>query len=310
MSILDYQQNDLSSAIWRPDHTLRVGVKQFIDSALKGFFEYTNIEGSQEFIKGILIGSSLATYYYTETSDLDVKIVISIPIFKEYNQKFKNLPDEEILERLISTGRESFWLTALVPDTLHVLDVYFISIDEANNINLLKFDSLYDVIDENWIKRPQQLMGSYSPSVILEYAKEKASKYIDGLTLDLAKTRRDTIDLMLLIDYLKGMDQDDLSNFAKDLDKLLNEVNDGIESLVSDRDLIKDLRHRAFKKEELDSELEKMMGSINYSDENLIFKVLQRYGYMRILSEIKELYEDKFLSLDEIDDLAEILHIK
>lgn len=310
MSILDYQQDELSPVIWRPDGTLRIGIKQFIYSALDGFFKHQKIEGSQEFVKGILIGSSLATYYYTETSDLDVKVIISLPIFKEYNPKFKNESDELVLEELVSLGRESFWLTSSIPDTLHVIDVYFISLKEANNINLLKFDSLYDVVRADWVKEPQELLSSYSSSVILEYAKEKAERYIAGLTLDLAKTRRDTIDLVLLIDYLKGMDRDDLGNFAKELDNRFQEVNDGIQSLISDREIIKDLRHKAFKKEELDSELEKLMGSFNYSDENLVYKLLQRYGYMRILSEIKNLYEDNFLSLDDVDELAEILHIK
>ena len=310
MSILDYQQDDLSPAIWRPNYTLRSGVEQFIESALRGFFEHAGIIGQDEFIQGILIGSSLATYYYTETSDLDVKVVIAVSIFKEFNPNFKDMSDNDLLEKLISAGRESFWLTALVPGTLHVLDIYFLSLEEANNINLLKFDSLYDVLDKKWIKRPQKLMGGYSPSIILEYAKERAQNYIDSLTIDIAKTRRDTVDLVLLIDYLKSLDKDDLGSIAKDLDILLEQVNTDIESLVTDREFIKDLRHRAFKKETLDSELEKLMGSINYSDENLIFKILQRYGYMRILSEIKELYEDKFLSLDEIDELGKILHVK
>lgn len=309
MSILDYQHDDLSSFIWKPDNTLRIGIKEFIFVSIHGFFEYENIKGGDGFVQDVLIGSSLATYYYTDTSDLDVKVVINIPIFKKYNPQFESILDDDILDYFVKSGRESFWLTSVIPGTLHALDFYFISKEEFENINLLKFDSLYSVITDEWIKEPQKLLQGYSPSVILEYAKDKAKAYLDNLTLDISKTKRDTIDLILLIDFLKELDKDELAQFTRDLNIALNKINKDVEQLISNKDLVKNLRHKAFDKDELDSELEQLMGSINYSDENLIFKILQRYGYMRVLSEIKNLFKDKFISIDEIDDLADILNI-
>jgi len=310
MSILDYQHDTLSPRIWRSTGELRQGVQEFIFDSLKAFFEHEDITGWEEFVKRIYIGSSLATYFYTETSDLDVKVIVDVDSFRENNKRMESLFDDDILEYLIDAGRKSYWLTAMVPGTLHVLDFYFYSTTEAKEINLLKYDSLYDVIENKWIKEPKKLIGGLSPIAVLNFAKEKAQPYLDSLTLNIAKTKRDTIDLMVLIDYLKTLDGDDLSSYAMAVVESLDVVNNDIEELIEDRDIIRNLRHTTFEKKELRSELEKIMGSINYSDENLIFKVLQRYGYMRILSEIKELFRDKHISLEEIPELAEILNIR
>jgi hypothetical protein len=309
VSILDYQKKELAPEIWRDGGELRRGVKEFIISCVRGFFDSYNIAGYDSFIKRLFIGSSLATFFYTEISDLDVKIVIDTEEFKKYNAQYSNPSDDEILTYLLKEGRKSFWLTAAVPGTMHTLDFYFVSLKETKHINLLKYDSLYDVTNNRWIKEPQQLPEGYSPSLILNYAKEKSQSYLRNITLEIAQTQYDTIDLKMLLDFLKTMDSEDLKNFASDISKSLQEINTDLEKLMESYEVVKELRKKTFKKEELNSQLEKIMGSINYSDENLVFKILQRYGYMRILSEIKNLLEKGHISISEIDDLSDVLGI-
>lgn len=307
-SILDYRKDKLDPEIWRPGDKLKDGIKRFISFSITGFFEDNGISGYKEFLHSIFIGSSLATYFYSEDSDLDIKIVIDLEKFISLNPDYTATPQDEVLDKLTDMGRDSLWLSAIIPGTLHVLDSYFYSTDEFYPANLLKYDSLYSVLDDTWVKEPKQVMGGYSPGYILELAKQKAKPYIDKITLDIARAQRDTIDFLVLKDYIKGLDSEDLISLFGEFKRIVNGINDSVEALLTDRELAKELRKDAFSKKELTSQMEKIMGSLNYSDGNLIFKILQRYGYMRVLSEIYQVFKGKKVTSKSVEELVEILN--
>lgn len=307
-SILDYQRKSLSPVLWDHNNLLKDSVKRFIYNSLEGFFIFGNVEGYDEFIKAVCIGSSIATYYYKDDSDLDVKVVIDIDVFKKYNPSSSSYIDEEILESLIKTGRKSHWLTAMVPTTLHQLDVHFFSVEEFKNLNLIKYDSLYRVDTGKWLKKPKKLMGGYSPSIILDIAKERAKPYLDKISSDIEQLKINCIDFIILQDYLKGLDADDLKEVYKEFKKILDRLDTALDVVVSDKDLLKMVRKENFNKKELTTDLEKIMNSLNYSQGNLIFKIVQRYGYMRILKEIKEIYNNSQSTPDKVDSILEVIN--
>ena len=132
------------------------------------------IKGDTSFVKDIIIASSLATFYYTPLSDLDIKIIIDMDEFKENNTSYNKYTNDDVLEKLIDDGRESSWLTSSIPGTAHVLDVYFIEIDEFTEDKYIKYDSLYSITKSKWIKIPQKINTEGNPSYILDRAKSKA----------------------------------------------------------------------------------------------------------------------------------------
>ena len=307
MSILDYQKHELCPEIWDSEHQLKPGVKSFVYKSIEGFFVSLNIEGYSHCIIDIFIASSLASYFYRDDTDLDVKIVIDIEAFKNYNEEYRNYSYEEILDNFIRLGRENIWLTATIPGTTHPLDIYFYPQTELLADHLEKFDSLYNVGEDEWIKKPTKFGKSISPSHILNYAKERAKKYIEKITGDIDQARRDTIDFLLLKDYMKSLSKDDVRRLKVDFENSLEKVNDSIEDLVEDTEILKTLRTRAFLKSNLEEDLEKVMGSINYSDGNLVFKVMQRYGYMKILVEIYKLIGDDGVQPVEVPGIYRVL---
>lgn len=306
-SILDYQQKELCPVIWNKEEKLRPSVKSFIFSSLSGFFESLELKGYDDFVTDMFIGSSLATYFYTAESDLDLKIAIDITIFKSHNSQYSKLPEDDILDKLVDLSRESSWLVAYIPQTQHQLDTYFLSVREASPINMIKYDSIYSIMTDKWLKRPEKIEGELSPSYVLNYARSKARQFLIKLSIDIAEARRDSIDFLILRDHMKNLDEVELQQFKEDLEISLERLTASIEMLLVDRGIIKDLRKQTFKKDELRSNLEKMMGSLNYADGNIIFKLLQRYGYMSILSELKKIYEDKKITPKEILEVAKIL---
>jgi hypothetical protein len=306
MSILDYQKNSLSSDIWI-NNAIKPGVKKYIISALKVFFDFNDIKGYHKFVKDVFIGSSLATYLYKDNTDLDIKIIVDLETFRKDNFRFDWLDNEDMLDYLTKEGRKDRVMSSFVPGTAHQLDFYFIATDEHDLDSLIKYDSLYDLKNEVWIKEPHKITNSVSYS-ILEKAKEKASFFIQKLDLDLAKAKRDTIDFIILRDYMKSLDSNELKEIESEFNTLLESINESVELLINDREIIKFLRKKEFSKKELSNDLERIMGSLNFSDGNIIYKLIQRYGYMRILSEIKELFKNKNISSDkDVSNLIEIL---
>jgi hypothetical protein len=305
-SILDYQRSILSPDIWENEKILP-DVKSFIYKALIAFFASTNIKGAKEFVSNLLIGSSLATYFYREDSDLDVKVVINVDSFKKYNKNYIDSTGEDICDELIEAGRKSHFLTSFIPNTTHPMDFYFFTEEEAVESSLIKYDSLYNLITDKWIKEPQKLEGKLSPSYVLNDAKDKAQKYIEKIVVDIEKAKRDSIDFLVLRDYMKTLDKDDLEALHVDFKTALDRINKDIEAINQDRQIVKMLRKTEFSKHDLDSDLEKLMGSINYSDGNLIYKILQRYGYLKILFEIYALYKGVYITANDVVNIYQIL---
>lgn len=306
-SILDYQQDTLCPEIWI-DGKLKPEVKKFIYDSLKTFFQVSSLQGYQHWLREVLIGSSLATYFYRPTTDLDIKCVIDLELFVIDNPSFRNIEKSEIIAYLVDLGRSSYWLTASVPGTLHQLDVYFYDLADLTTLNLLKYDSLYQLSDDTWIKEPKKLPESIPPDYVLQLAKEKAAPYLESVIMDIEKAKQDTIDFILLRDFLKNLDSNDLEEIYEEFSHQLDIINSDLEKLVKDKDFIKNLRSKEFSKQELDSSLEKFTGSLNFSDGNLIFKVLQRYGYLRILSEIKHFLKHHDVEQKDAERILKILH--
>lgn len=306
-SILDYQRDTLCPDIWLADTYMRPAVKEFILSSIEGFFEDKNIKGYHQFIVDLWVGSSLASYFYKEDTDFDIKVIMDMAVFKKYNDTYADITSADIIDSLISAGRSSFWTTGNVPDTYHSLDLYFYDAKDAIPIHYMKYDSLYSIFNNTWYKEPKKLPKGLSPAYVLNQAKQKAEQFIEKLDRDILETKRDTIDFIILHDYLKNMDVDDLKDFSVYFKDMFSEVNKSISMLVKDRQLIKDLRTDVFDRDTLNSDLSTLMGSINYSDENIVFKLLQRYGYMRILTEISELFKTKGISVDNIPEYYKAL---
>lgn len=299
MSILDFKRTELCPDIWDENGFLRADVRSYVLSSFSSFFSDMGIKGYEAFTKDIVIGSSLATYYYTETSDFDVKLVLDEFEFNKQNPNFKC--DKKLSDFLIDTGRENYYLTSNIPNTSHAIDAYFYTSYEYEPVNLYKFDSLYSMRDNKWIQEPKDMSSDFSPDYILDYAWNRAQDYIAAIVTDMSKAKKSLVDLVCLRDYLRSLDEDDIENMKYFFVRKFNDVNDSIEELIKDRVELRELRIQGFEKDDLRSDLEKMFGSFNYSDENLIFKVLQRYGYMAILNEIKMMYSKSGITADNID---------
>lgn len=306
-SILDYQKEILCPEIWAEDNQLLPSVEEFILFSLKDFCEHNGLKNPKVWIKDCLIASSLASYFYTSYSDFDVKCIIEMKAFLKENPSFKNQSTEQILDLLKDLGRKSSFLTATIPGTLHSLDFYFYSAADKEIFNLYKYDSLYSINKEEWIKPPKRYEELEYNEDILDIAFRKAEPYIERISEDIDNTKRDVIDFLIFKDFVRTLEESDLFKVKNLFLKHLDQINIDLDNLIEDREVVKYLRKEEFKRNDLRTNLERIMGSLNYSDGNLIFKIIQRYGYMQILSEIDEIFSERDATPTDAEKILSIL---
>jgi hypothetical protein len=304
---LDFGREELCPEIWAGS-LLREDVRNFIYQQTIQFFERRGITRYQGFIEDCYIASSLAAYTYRDDTDFDIKFVINIPSFKKYNPAFNEKTYEEITDYLIDLARESTELTAFVPNTEHELDPYFYDELEGVEENLIKYDSLYSVGSNAWIKEPRRLPKDIEPDYFINKAKLYAEPYLEKVSKDIEKTKQDSMDFILLKDYLHQLDDATVEEARFYYAEQMRVIDEDLDTLVEDRELIKKLRANNFSRDSLKTELEQLGGSLNYGKGNLIFKLFQRYGYMRILNEIKDLVEKRDFTIDDLPVLMTIIN--
>jgi SPX domain protein involved in polyphosphate accumulation len=141
----------------------------------------------------------------------------------------------------------------------------------------------------------------------LNVAWYRAQPYIEIITKDITQASKDIVDFMMFKEYISQLDSDDLHKVYDLFMEKYNAVNESLNDLIQDRMDLKYLRTEAFSKDTLNTELEKATQSLNYSDGNLVFKVMQRYGLMNILTSVQDKMDAEGLNVDNVNEYLSII---
>ncbi|MBC8416766.1 hypothetical protein H8E06_00370 [bacterium] len=222
------------------------------------------------FIKG-----SILTKQYNDSADIDVYIQGNIPDSEAVKNKIEEVWNE--LDGQMASG------------TKHPLQYYVT--DKAYDFK--NTEAAYDVGENRWIKQtpPKEIdHEKYIDSLYNAYSN------IDFLTGEL---RRDVIDHEII--------QQIPSNQLGDVERLANnkmsEIEYDIQILVNAYNEIKDARGHAFSDDLTPAELAEY-GRQTHMPGNVIFKFLERYFYLQLLRELRDIIgKDNELQDHEYDKL-------
>lgn len=229
----------------------------------------------------ILIKGSILSYQWMETSDFDILIEISNDITDEQYEVLKEEVDSRFNDKAMK-----------VPNTKHPVQV-FLHRGEYNTDNA---DGIYDVY-KGWVKGPYNIEADFD-----EYM-DKFRETVSSLDLETGELKRNVLDYKLL----KSLPHNEIRGIKDRIRKEINEIEDNITNLVSQRSEIKNKRHESFDRDMTPEEIKKY-GSKNLLPDNIIQKLLERYHYMDYIKELDKLMENG-LDEDEIDELEEIFKI-
>ena len=291
-SLVDFPQEELDPAIWDKkdeEYQLREDVQLKIMEYLSSCPE----EDLNLITKDLHIVGSIGTNLYLPDTDIDVHIIPREDVIPE---------DEEI---------RTVWVQAVKKWSVknpiyigeHPLEIYIqvnVGQDELS-------DALYDVFTKEWIVGPKIYPLSYNPYDALKDVFGKIEGYAKEADLDLGELKRDLIDYTTIDTAMEQLPVEYKKRLNADLQGKLKELEDDIRELLKSKKDWVEMRHASSTPEPIKG-LSPEEQKRRRTEADGIFKQLNRYGYIRMISDLeKMLRDDGELTDDEVKSMRSVV---
>ena len=297
-SRVDYIKEGLPSEFWYSNHgvaLLRPEVEEFINDRLRRTIG-TKLKGMDKWLVTKLIGSSIATQFWKEDSDIDIKLVIDEKEFKKENPEFGRTTTDQMKDSLLEIFDE-FKGKPIFQYKKHPMEIYPTPSSIIQTEDFLNhFDSLYDIDNHVWIKSPKMVdPDDYDRDETVMEGEEMALEWAHGWDMDLGRLKRKVKEFELVLNHLKTLSPERKAKFKDKIENLKQGLTDDIEKLYKEKELVKKEYNDSY--ESYDDDLEKYYGSVNALPEVIRIKMLNMWGYISIIKALNKIIENK----DEIE---------
>lgn len=276
-SVVTLSKDDLDSTVF----TSKMGGVPVLHDAIKIQIlkDIDEIRKTAPVVNFYLIGSIL-TKNYDRNSDLDITVQID-------EQFVDNISAISILHVLKELNGK------LATGSSHPIN-YYITTQELDTD---KTEAVYDIVNEKWLKTPK----SYDPDV--EKWNVKFQDTLKSIDISTGKLRRDLID----IEEMKNLDNKKLKTLKNSIKIKLDQIESLLKDLIGSYKNIKMEREMAFDKFMTPQEIQ-LYGSRNKLPENVLYKLLEKYYYIKFIKKIEEILSDKDgLELSDISKVKKVM---
>jgi len=281
-SIIDIPRTTYAPAVFDDANTKNPKIKESvlkqINDQVKEFKEYP-------VIKIALIGSIL-TKRYRNDADLDINILFDVPKEKQEQERV------DLSLKYLSAKNPDNIQGKEIPGTKHPINFYFITDQETYDDQNKKADAVFDIEKNKFIKRPDDF--TFDKSIYMKDFERKVQE-IDVVKGEL---KRDIIDY----NELNDLQPNDILNLQEKIKDKLEEIEDSLEDIVKIGDGVDDERRAAFNKDMSPDEI-RTYGVKNRLPKNVIYKMLEKYHYLKFYKKCKKILEDGVVTDKEVKDL-------
>src|SRR6056300_1445326 len=282
-SIIDIPRRTYAPAVFDDNDTdnpkIKQSVKSQIDSQLKEF------ETEYPIIKAGLIGSIL-TKRYRNDADLDINVLFDVPVEKQEDERVR------LSKKYLSASNPDNIQGQLIPGTQHPINYYFITDKKTYDDQEEKADAVFDIENNVFVKRPEEFV--FDPSLYVQEFERK----IQELDVVKGELKRDIIDY----DELTELSPNDVLDLQDKIKDKLEEIEDSIEQIVKIGDTVDAERRAAFDTDMSPDEI-RQYGVKNRLPKNVIYKMLEKYHYLKFYKKCKKILEDGIVTDKEVQDL-------
>ena len=262
------------------DPKIKPSVKELINKQIEVF------EKEYPVIKIALIGSIL-TKRYRNDADLDINILFDVPKDKQEDERVN------LSQKYLSAKNPKNIQGKLIPGTKHPINYYFITDQKTYDDQNKKADAVFDIEKDKFIKRPDDF--TFDTNL---YIKEFERK-VQELDVVKGELKRDIIDYHELVE----LQPDDILNLQEKINEKLEEIEDSIKEIRKIGDNVAADRRAAFAGDMTPDEIRKY-GVKNRLPKNVIYKMLEKYHYLKFYKKCKQILDDGKVTDDEIKSLT------
>jgi len=277
-SVIDIPRKDYAPGVFddadSENPKLKQKVLDMIDKQIKEFEKLAPVVSTS------LIGSIL-TKRYRNDADLDINVLFDVP---EDEQEERREQYSSLLKDI--NGKN-------VPGTEHPVNYYVITDPKVLKNNNEKADGIFSIKDNKWIKKPDE--DTFEP----EKYEADFRKQVQELDIIKGELKRDIVDYK----ELKQLTNNDVLNLQALVNEKLEEIEESIRRLKEIGDKLTNDRRDIFSREMTPDEIREF-GKQNKLPKNVIYKMLEKYHYMKFYKYLKKILEDDKITDKEIDDLS------
>lgn len=284
-SIIDIPRRTYAQGVFDDADTKNPKLKsKIIGMIMKQFTEFKK---EYPILDYSLIGSIL-TKRYRDDADLDINVLFDVPKEKQEEERLR------LSKKFLSAKNPDNIQGKLIPGTKHPINFYFITDKKTYDDQNKKADAVFDIGKNKFIKRPDDF--TFDSNL---YVKEFERK-VQELDVIKGELKRDIIDY----DELKGLTPNDVLDLQDKVNSKLEEIEDDIQQIIKIGDNVDVERRAAFDTDMSPDEI-RQYGIKNRLPKNVIYKMLEKYHYLKFYKKCKKILDDGKVTDAEIDSLKE-----
>jgi len=280
-SVVDFEKKDLNPALWSGKKLKKEASNQ-IWKAIEDVLKEADIEKDR--LTSVMIEGSNLTYYYNKYTDIDIHL---------YIENVTEVEKEKISVPIKSFNKEG----NVIKGSKNNLELYLMDETQLKRLS----GPRYDLIKDKWLADPRKINV---PAEIYKAAVEIALTFARDLDLAIGELKRDIIEYIALETEIEDMLNVDIKKLEKTKQFKVGEIKADMEALSIKEQSIKDMRRRAYSeeyepKEETLYYIKSGDTDRSYTLNNMVFKILQRFGYVDPLKMIKyDIYKEALKNKD------------
>ncbi len=285
-SIIDIPRRTYAPSVFDDEDTDNPKIK---DSVLRLITEqFKEFETEYPILKYSLIGSIL-TKRYRNDADLDINVLFDVPEDKREDERLR------LSKKYLASSNPDNIQGKLIPGTKHPINYYFITDEETYDDQNKKADAVFDIKDQSFVKRPEDF--DFNPNLYMR----DFQKQVDKIDMLKGELKRDIIDY----DELMELKPNEIKDLEKRISNKLGEIEKDIQDLTDIGNKIDVERRAAFDTDMTPDEI-KTYSIKNRLPANVVYKMLEKYHYLKFLKKCKKILDDGEVSDDEIDSLKNV----
>ena len=282
-SIIDIPRRTYAPGVFDNADTKEPKIKsEIIGMIMKQFTEFKK---EYPILDYSLIGSIL-TKRYRDDADLDINVLFDVPKEKQEEERIR------LSKKYLSAKNPDNIQGKLIPGTKHPINYYFITDKKTYDDQNKKADAVYDIGKNKFIKRPEEFNFDINMYI------NDFNKKVQEIDVVKGELKRDIIDY----DELKDLSPNDVLDLQDKINSKLEEIEDDLQQIIKIGDNVDVERRAAFDKDMTPDEI-RVYGIKNRLPKNVIYKMLEKYHYLKFYKKCKQILDDGKVTDAEIDSL-------